>query len=975
MANGEWRMANGEWRMANGEWRMANGEEKRNSGRSVGQALNSLNLFSLFLSNHSSLATHHFLNARPPGMGYFYESHQPEFTMSPQPRPISTSRLACAVGACSGAVGACLGLSATLFLSDRLPLSLAAPLGATLAGAGLGLAAWDRLFGKPKPAPPAPDVMAPPPDDPFPPLLALARELPCGCVLSDAHGCFRYVNAPAERIFGYGNAELAGRPMGEVLGHFGVPPLTAATGAVPREDGTRLGEHRTRDGRPIACEWHTTPLRNRDGQVVGFFALVTDITESRTIQQDIRRRETYLRALLDNMPLFMWMKDAAGRYLVANEEFVRVGRVPRSETMVGKTDFDLYAPELAERFIAADRQAIGTGKQIALEERVFVRGEEREFETVKTPVFDTDGQLLGTVGFARDITALKRAEQTMREAATVFEASTEGIAITDAAGVIKNVNPAFTAITGYSAAEAIGQTFELLKSGRHDARFYAEFWRTIREAGRWEGEIWNRRKNGEIYPQWQTLSVVHDGKGRVVEYIVLFSDITDRKRAEEEIRHRANHDPLTELPNRNLLTERLSQAIKQAHRTGTRFAVLFLDLDHFKEVNDSLGHALGDRLLQDAAGRLNRCVRESDTVARQGGDEFVVLLLDIRELPDVATVAEKIVTTLALPFDLEGHEAHVTASVGVTLFPDDGEDVETLFRNADLAMYRAKATGRNNVQFFERAMTDSARIHRQLIADLRAAVRQNEFALHYQPIFDLAQGRPLAVEALLRWRHPRDGWRGPAEFIPAAEEIGLIRDIGEKVLDQACRQLAAWRAAGLPLNLTVNISGRQIPDALSAGFLNTTLDRHGLSPAHVTLEITEGLLLANSPETHGWMHAMRGLGCRVALDDFGAGYSCLTCLKHFPLDLIKIEKAFVRELATDPSSQALVKAILTMGQSLDLIVVAEGIEAAGQMDRFRQLGGRYAQGFLLCPPVPAEALPAALDRALSQLRPDAAEPA
>jgi len=559
---------------------------------------------------------------------------------------------------------------------------------------------------------------------------------------------------------------------------------------------------------------------------------------------------------------------------------------------------------------------------------------------------DQEGKPTRLIGTQTDITERMAAEQAIREAATVFEATGEAIMITDPMGVIKRVNRAFTSITGYAMEEVTGQRPSILRSGRQDETLYKALWQALEAQGHWEGELWNRRKDGQIFPVWETISSVRNAEGKIIEFVAIFADITQKKRSEEEIAYRANYDVLTGLPNRNLLAERLSQAIKQARRENTRIAVMFVDLDHFKQVNDTLGHAIGDLLLQTVADRLRQCVRETDTIARQGGDEFVLLLAGVEDSAAAGRVANKIIEQLCASFIIEKNEIHIGASIGITLYPDDGRNMETLFRNADLAMYRAKDAGRNNAQFFETSMTIAALERRTLEADLRGALNRGEFFLVYQPLIELATGRIIGAEALLRWQHPERGLVPPDRFVPVAEETGLIREIGSWVFAEACRQVAVWKSAGHHLSFAINVSVRQLPEALSVAHILATLQEHGLSPQQVVLEITEGVLLADSPSIREWFDAASDSGLSVAIDDFGTGYSSLAYLKRFPVHHIKIDKAFVRDMTTDPADRALINAILAMAHSLGLAVVAEGVETQAQANLLVAGACEYAQGYL-----------------------------
>jgi len=569
------------------------------------------------------------------------------------------------------------------------------------------------------------------------------------------------------------------------------------------------------------------------------------------------------------------------------------------------------------------------------------------------PCWRIDGRSLLLLAVT-DLTERKRAEEKLRLAATVFEASAEPIMVTDVRGAIKAVNGAFARTTGYEPQEVIGRNPRILKSGRMPADHYAGLWRTLTETGYWEGEIWNRRKDGKIYQEWLTVTAVCENR-RIVEYVAVFSDITRRRLSAEEIHYQAHYDSLTRLPNRNLLLERLGQAIRQNEREPQKFALLFVDLDRFKNVNDTLGHIAGDRLLQETAQRLLGCVRASDTVARQVGDEFAILLQDIERSTDAARVAAKILGKLAQPFDLDGQSAHVGASIGIALFPDDGLESGQLFRNTDLAMRRAKEAGCNTFQFFEPAMTEATQARRALEADFRHALApKDEFALFLQPIIDLRNHRVNGFEVLSRWRRRAEEWVPPDRFIPLAEESGLIHEFSQWMLAEACCWLAALKTEASHLHLAVNLSSRQIPDRLSLDWLNSMLAEHRLSPADLTLEITEGVLLADSPATRSWLADARRRGFRISLDDFGTGYSSLAYLKSFPLDWIKIDKSFVRDIASQTPDKALVRAILAMAGALGLEVVAEGIETDDQLSMLREMGCSYGQGYGIAPPMPAQ---------------------
>lgn len=564
----------------------------------------------------------------------------------------------------------------------------------------------------------------------------------------------------------------------------------------------------------------------------------------------------------------------------------------------------------------------------------------------------------------KEISDRKRTEEALRLAAAVFENTTEGAMVTDSKGRIIAINRAFTEITGYAQNDVIGKTPSVLDSDRHDQAFYKTLLDSIIHTGRWKGEIWKRRKNGETFPLWLTTSTVRDDSGYVTHYVTLFSDITSLKAYQTQLEQLAHHDPLTGLPNRLLFHARLKHALEHARREGGRVAVLFFDLDHFKNINDSLGHPAGDRLLQAVTERLRHLVREEDTVARLGGDEFTLLLERVQEPKDAGVVAEKVLQVFTHPFDLDGHETYITGSVGISLFPDDGQDVTTLLKNADSALYQAKAQGRNMYHFYTQALTAAAYKRLALESSLRHAVTRGEFILHYQPQVDLSDGQVVGAEALVRWRHPERGLMLPMEFIPLCESTGLIVVLGEWVLRSACDQAKRWQNEGLPpLRIAVNVSSIQLARSQIADTVERVLKDTGLEPGYVELEITESLLMQQTKQTLASLDALKAMGVMLAIDDFGTGYSSLSYLKRLPLHRLKIDKSFVRDIPEDADDKAITRAVIALGDHLQLAVVAEGVETQAQMEFLRTNGCDEAQGYLYGKPLPAEEFAALICRA------------
>lgn len=550
----------------------------------------------------------------------------------------------------------------------------------------------------------------------------------------------------------------------------------------------------------------------------------------------------------------------------------------------------------------------------------------------------------------------KTGEESLRLAASVYQTSSEAIMVTDAENRIIAINPAFTVITGYPEKEVLGRHPDFLKSGRHDDKFYQDMWNAISTTSKWQGEIWDRRKNGEVYPNWLTINTVFNDDGSVMRRIALFSDISQKKQSDELIWRQANFDPLTELPNRRMFYDRLDQEIKKSHRACLPLVLLFLDLDHFKEVNDTLGHAKGDMLLKDASQRLLSCVRESDTVARFGGDEFTIIMSELDEPDSADRVAQAILQKLSEPFRLDDDLAYVSASIGVTLYPSDATEIESLLKNADQAMYAAKNAGRNCFSYFTAAMQSAAQSRMKLTNDLRTALSDNQFWISYQPIVDLRTGGIRKAEALVRWRHPTLGLVSPAEFIPIAEHSGLIIDIGDWIFRQAALQVKRWQEIyHKDFQISVNMSPVQINDkSCKHEPWRRQLQNLSLSGESIVMEITEGLLLEANTSINEKLLEFRDAGIQVALDDFGTGYSSLSYLKKFDIDYIKIDQSFVRHLTPDPKDMALCKAIIVMAHELGMKVIAEGVETAQQRDLLTAAGCDYGQGYLWSKPVPPE---------------------
>lgn len=580
---------------------------------------------------------------------------------------------------------------------------------------------------------------------------------------------------------------------------------------------------------------------------------------------------------------------------------------------------------------------------------VLVRGRARSMQAARMLSHELQGRIA--------------AEESLKLASMVYENSSEGILVTDADNRIIAVNPAFTRITGYTLAEIEGKDPSCFSSGKHNPQFYEAMWDEINQTGHWQGEIWDRHKNGEDHAKYLTINTIYSENGSVYRRVALFMDISDKKETEEVIWRQANFDTLTQLPNRSMFHNRLMLEIDRAHRHKSIFALLFIDLDLFKEINDTLGHHVGDLLLIDAAKRISSCVRKSDMVARLGGDEFTVILSELSDIEGVQRVAEKILISLAAPYELGDEVVYVTGSIGITLYPQDALDPDGLLKNADQAMYVAKNLGRNRISYFTQALQESAQTRLRLITDLREAIAHNQFIVHYQPIVDLASGQIHKAEALVRWQHPKRGLVAPGEFIALAEETGLISNIGDWVFRESARQAKRFRELYHPaFQISVNKSPKQFRDSgntIASWF--EYLKELGLPGNAITIEITEGLLLNAVSDVTDKLGLFREGGIQIAIDDFGTGYSSLSYLKRFNIDYLKIDQSFVRDIEFDPNDLALTRAMILMAHALSLKVIAEGVETATQLSLLKEAGCDYAQGYFFSKPVPVEKFETLLD--------------
>lgn len=677
----------------------------------------------------------------------------------------------------------------------------------------------------------------------------------------------------------------------------------------------------------------------------------------RLLYEDLRRSEARLVEAQTVARIADWELAPDSDREHWSEAVYRLLELPDNTPAGPATWFDLIHPDDREEVMHALQTALREGTRYAAEYRVITpRGNRIWINCQANPVQDAAGRFLRLSGVVQDVTARRRFEDEQRQATTVFENTAEGVYVTDAEGKILNVNPAFTEIMGYAIEDVRGKTPEMWRSGRHDEDFFRRMAQDLDAHGRWQGEIWNRRKDGSLFPEWLNISVVRDDAGRIVNYVAVFTDITAIKRSQEELEHLAHYDALTGLPNRLLLQARIAHAIEHARRAQSSLGLMFLDLDHFKNINDSFGHSAGDKLLRLVANRLIHCVRRDDTVARISGDEFVLLLESVNDAAKSARVAEKVLETFNEPFEFDGRSVHVSASMGICAYPRDGQDVQTLLRNADAAMYRAKEQGRMTYQFYTQELTARARERVMLESSLRRAATRGELCLVYQPLVSLADGRIQGVEGLLRWRHPEFGEVSPAKFIPVAEECGAIIAIGEWVLREACAQARQWLEANVPFNrIAVNVAGPQLR-ADFVGQVKRALQHNQLPAACLEFEVTENFITREVERGVAALEALRELGTLLAIDDFGTGYSSLSYLKRLPIDKLKIAQSFMRDIPHNADDVAIAEAIIALGRSLHLQVTAEGVETEEQATFLSQRGCDQAQGYLYSGPLDADAV-------------------
>ena len=647
-------------------------------------------------------------------------------------------------------------------------------------------------------------------------------------------------------------------------------------------------------------------------------------------------------------------RDGKGEVIAASDPFYTlVGSEPESG---GEPFIAQVHPDDRQRLRRQWKNAV-TEKQAYEVEYRFQAPDQTEqvFREQGRPALDAEGRVCGISAVIQDISTEKAFRDEIHMARKIFDSAVEGVVVADSHGDIQFVNKGFTRITGYERQEVLGQNPRILKSDRHGPDFYQQMWNCIENEGQWSGEIWNRRKDGRAYPEWLTITAIQDNGGNVVRYISVFNDLSDIRQQEEKIHYQANYDVLTNLPNRTLFKDRLKLNLTRAHRVESGLSLIFLDLDDFKHVNESLGHANGDILLEMFGDRLLGCVREQDTVARYGGDEFMILIPDTDKAEVVMHIVERILKSMETAFEIDDREYFMGVSIGITTSPEDGIDMDTLLSNVDMAMYRAKESGKRRYDFFTPDLNRQVTQRFELEADLRKALARTEFVLYYQPKIDMATKRISGAEALVRWRHGQKGLVPPGDFIPVSEETGLVVPMGEWILRQACHTARAWsRHLGYPFRVAVNISPRQIRDSDLVGLVGELLDQKAIEPENLELEITETAVMADVDRAKTTFEALHDMGVHIAVDDFGTGFSSLSYLRLFPIDSLKIDKSFIDDIPQDPGSNTMVSTIISMAEHLNLNTIAEGVETQDQLDFLKSKNCNQIQGYYFSPPVPED---------------------
>ncbi len=715
-----------------------------------------------------------------------------------------------------------------------------------------------------------------------------------------------------------------------------------------------------------------TPIQDSQGRVFRIIGASTDISEQKQTEAALKKNEAKLQKTQRIAKLGDCERDISTRDISCSDQLYTIFGWDNDSCPGYEAFLNILHPEDKAYVLDTIDRAVETKTAYDIEYRIVLdTGKEKIISEIGRVVLDHDGRPIKISGIVQDVTEQKKFKDEIELARKVFDNAVEGVVVTDKEGTIEFVNKGFTTITGYSEAEAIGQNPKMLKSDRHDRKFYEAMWEGLDRDGHWAGEIWNRRKNGQAYPEWLSITAIANHRGDPVRYMSVFNDLSDIREREEQLRFQANYDALTGLPNRTLLQDRIQMAVRRVARETNGLALIFLDMDDFKHVNDTLGHAKGDLLLQLFASRLLECVREQDTVARYGGDEFIILIPDTNDPETIIQIIERIRTFLEESFVIDDKEFFIGVSIGVTLCPEDGMEPDILIANADMAMYRSKEVGKGRYAFFTAELNQQVARRVELEVALRQALTRKEFSLYFQPKVDITTNLIVGAEALIRWEHPEKGLISPGEFIPLAEETGLINPMGEWILDQACARAREWSdRLGHPFSVAVNISFRQVREVDLVAQVAGSLKTHGISPDCLELEITESVVMGNVEKARTMFKALHDMGIKISLDDFGTGFSSLSYLRLFPISTLKIDKSFVDDIPEDTDSNTMVTTIISMARHLNLITVAEGVEKRTQLDFLKENFCHQIQGYYFSTPLPADAFFELLQKNISGLCPD-----
>ncbi|MDD2881109.1 MAG: EAL domain-containing protein [Rhodoferax sp.] len=808
-----------------------------------------------------------------------------------------------------------------------------------------------------------------------------------GVIATDTEGRLTRMNSVSEKLTGWRLVDAIGRPIEEVFRL--VHEQTRAPALVPVAKVLETGEIQelsnhtvliARDGSEHPISDSAAPIRDATGRLNGVVLVFRDVSAEREVQKAISNQSELLeQRVIERTAQLRASEQQLSRVLEGTDQgywdwnlTTNTFQVSaRWETMLGYAPGEMrvdtaHWPELVHpedlplALASIERHLSGHSANHEVEFRARTKdGGWRWILTRGRVVTRTDnGTPLMMSGTHTDVTQRRQLEQAQREAVAVFESSYEGIMVTNAEGLITKVNPAFTRITGYELSDVIERSPRMLSSGRHDPSFYQALWASLNEHDFWHGEIWNRRKTGELYATLQSISAIRDAYGQVLHYVSVFADITQIKEHEAELARVANYDALTDLPNRRLLSDRLTQTILRSERSGKLCVVCFLDLDGFKHINDQFGHTVGDQLLRGVAEHLKTILRPEDTLSRLGGDEFVLLLSEVKSLDECTLILDRVLETVNRPINAGGHVFNITVSIGVSFYPADHSYPDTLLRHADQAMYLAKQAGKNRYQMFDTEIDRKTQHHLEYFEEMQRALDRNEFVLHYQPQVDLVSGEVIGAEALIRWQHPERGLLPPSDFLPYLR--GGIHEqlFGEWVIDTALNQIEAWLRGGLAMKVSVNISANHLLQANFSARLERALTLHGgVNPAYLELEVLETAAIGDMQAAVEILQRCKKLGVRFSLDDFGTGYSSLTYLRKLPLNTLKIDQSFVRDMLSDPNDLSIVRSVIELALAFDRRVIAEGVESLKHCVTLRSMGCRYAQGYGIAKPMAADEYP------------------